>query len=297
MIRAWVLAMMMVGAGAQGAELYGVTGDGGTSPETLYRIDKTTGAMTFVMNLGAGGNGESIAYHPQDGYLYHASGSAPGDRYWEAIGVSVPMIVASGQLSGAPDEGAESEITAFTWHAGSKLHVATTHATTFLSVTSAGVATVVGPPVGQGPSGTVKGLVYFQGQYSGPVYTTLMGCAAFLPRVYFMEATGRVEDTHLLKLGGVDSGGCNGLAIDPATGVAYVVIRPADNSGRYLATFTPSTAASCCDATPIALLSDKVASVAFVPEPGRTTMLAAGALVLLTMRYGRAWRPRRCWHG
>ena len=141
MIRAWVLAMMMVGAGAQGAELYGVTGDGGTSPETLYRIDKTTGAMTFVMNLGAGGNGESIAYRPQDGYLYHASGSAPGDRYWEAIGVSVPMIVASGQLSGAPDEGAESEITAFTWHAGSKLHVATTHATTFLSVTSAGVAT------------------------------------------------------------------------------------------------------------------------------------------------------------
>jgi hypothetical protein len=44
--------------------LYGVTGDGGTTPETLYTIDKATGATTLVIALGNGLDGESIAAVP-----------------------------------------------------------------------------------------------------------------------------------------------------------------------------------------------------------------------------------------
>ena len=41
--------------------LYGVTGDGGANSETLYTINKTTGATTLVLHLGNGSDGEAIA--------------------------------------------------------------------------------------------------------------------------------------------------------------------------------------------------------------------------------------------
>ncbi len=56
-------------------QMYGVTGDGGTVPETLYRIDKTTAATTLALALGNGTNGEVIAFQPKDGLIYHVSGS------------------------------------------------------------------------------------------------------------------------------------------------------------------------------------------------------------------------------
>src|SRR5262247_3267895 len=103
-----LVLVSMFSTSVWGADLYGVTGDGATTPETLYRIDKTNGAMTFVLALGNGANGEAIGFRPQDGYLYHASGSAVLDRFWEAIDTSVPSVVASGPVTGAPDEGSES---------------------------------------------------------------------------------------------------------------------------------------------------------------------------------------------
>jgi hypothetical protein len=47
-----------------GGTLYGVTGDGATTPETLYTIDKATAATTLVIALGNGLDGESIAAVP-----------------------------------------------------------------------------------------------------------------------------------------------------------------------------------------------------------------------------------------
>ena len=57
--------------------LYGVTGDGADTPESLFTIDITTAATTLVLALGNGSDGEEIA---SDGILLlHASGSFDGD--------------------------------------------------------------------------------------------------------------------------------------------------------------------------------------------------------------------------
>ncbi|UCC47733.1 MAG: Ig-like domain-containing protein [Gemmatimonadota bacterium] len=44
--------------------LIAVVGDGGTSPETLWSVDKSTGLMTFIIALGNGDNGEAITRIP-----------------------------------------------------------------------------------------------------------------------------------------------------------------------------------------------------------------------------------------
>jgi hypothetical protein len=54
--------------------LYAVTGDGAGVPETLYTLDTATALPSFVMTLGAGNDGETLGYNPDDGFLYHASG-------------------------------------------------------------------------------------------------------------------------------------------------------------------------------------------------------------------------------
>lgn len=55
--------------------LYGVTNDGGGNAEVLWTISKTTGAATPYCALGHGESGEAIALNPEDGLLYHSSGS------------------------------------------------------------------------------------------------------------------------------------------------------------------------------------------------------------------------------
>ncbi|MGH9580093.1 MAG: hypothetical protein ACRD2R_03790 [Terriglobales bacterium] len=55
--------------------LYGVTGDGSASlPETLFTLNKATGAATLVVALGNGDDGEAIGFNPADGLIYHESG-------------------------------------------------------------------------------------------------------------------------------------------------------------------------------------------------------------------------------
>lgn len=54
--------------------LYAVTGDGASTSETLYTVNQSTGAMTFVQSLGNGSDGEVIAYCPDNGKMYHWSG-------------------------------------------------------------------------------------------------------------------------------------------------------------------------------------------------------------------------------
>lgn len=54
--------------------LYGVTGDGANTPETLYTLDLSSANPTLVVALGNGDDGESIAFNPDDGFMYHWSG-------------------------------------------------------------------------------------------------------------------------------------------------------------------------------------------------------------------------------
>lgn len=54
--------------------MFGVTGEGAFSPESLFEIDITSGATTFIRALGNGSGGESIGYCPLNGRIYHRSG-------------------------------------------------------------------------------------------------------------------------------------------------------------------------------------------------------------------------------
>lgn len=54
--------------------LYAVTGDGAGVPETLYTLDTSTAVPTAVLTLGNGNDGETLAFDPDNGLLYHASG-------------------------------------------------------------------------------------------------------------------------------------------------------------------------------------------------------------------------------
>ncbi|MEZ4362381.1 MAG: EGF domain-containing protein [Kofleriaceae bacterium] len=73
-----------------GGQLFGVTGDGATNRETLYRLDPTTGDATLVRALGTGADGEVIQWNPDDGKLYHWSG---GTSSFEAITMAEPYEV------------------------------------------------------------------------------------------------------------------------------------------------------------------------------------------------------------
>jgi hypothetical protein len=67
--------------------LYGVTGDGAASPETLFTLSTINAARTALRTLGRGGPGEALAFNPDDGLLYHASGNASAldDGIFETI--------------------------------------------------------------------------------------------------------------------------------------------------------------------------------------------------------------------
>lgn len=72
-------------------QLFGVTGNGsGPMPETLYSLDKATGEATLLRFLGAGADGEVIAFNPEDGLLYHWSG---GTSFFEAITMTDPYEI------------------------------------------------------------------------------------------------------------------------------------------------------------------------------------------------------------
>jgi len=70
--------------------LYGVTGDGGATPETLFTINILNGSPTFVTALGNGDDGEVLAFNPIDELIYHGSGNGapynnPTGQIFEAI--------------------------------------------------------------------------------------------------------------------------------------------------------------------------------------------------------------------
>jgi len=71
--------------------LYGVTGDGASTPETLFTLDKTNATPTFFMSLGNGNDGEAIGFNPSDGYMYHASGLY-SDPIFEYIDLNTKTI-------------------------------------------------------------------------------------------------------------------------------------------------------------------------------------------------------------
>ena len=73
--------------------LYGVTGDGGVVPETLYTLSLVDASSSEVIDLGNGTDGETLAFNPLDALLYHASG------------IGMPNQSASGEIFETIDPG------------------------------------------------------------------------------------------------------------------------------------------------------------------------------------------------
>ena len=74
---------------ASDGTLYAVTGDGGGVPESLFILSTVNGSPSLVRELGAGSDGETLAFNPDDGFLYHASGigtpNHPNGEQFETI--------------------------------------------------------------------------------------------------------------------------------------------------------------------------------------------------------------------
>lgn len=79
-------------------QLFGVTGDGASVPETMYLIDKNNGTKTFAKTLGAGFDGEVISYNFIDDHFYHWSGN--GTVVFEKIHSYAPYPVTNIPITG-----------------------------------------------------------------------------------------------------------------------------------------------------------------------------------------------------
>jgi len=74
--------------------LFGVTGDGAATSESLFTIDTGIASSTLVTALGNGNDGEVIGFNPLDGLLYHASGLGAQnvDEIFESIDPVGPTV-------------------------------------------------------------------------------------------------------------------------------------------------------------------------------------------------------------
>ncbi len=84
----------------ESGNLFGVTGDGATTSESLFSINKATAATSLLTGLGNGSDGESIAVNLDDGLLYHASGLGGGSQVFETVGPSPGFAVTDVPFSG-----------------------------------------------------------------------------------------------------------------------------------------------------------------------------------------------------
>jgi len=59
---------------ASNGTLYAIEGDGGGVPEALFTLNTSDASSALFQQLSAGSDGETIAFDPDDGRLYHGSG-------------------------------------------------------------------------------------------------------------------------------------------------------------------------------------------------------------------------------
>ena len=79
-------------------QLFAVTGDGATVPETLYLINKANASKVVARALGNGADGEVIAYHPPSDSFFHWSGN--GFIVFERIQATPPFTVTNVPIAG-----------------------------------------------------------------------------------------------------------------------------------------------------------------------------------------------------
>jgi hypothetical protein len=248
---------------AQTHPLIGITGDGASIPESLFLLGQTNASAMFVMTLGNGAAGETIAYNFDDDLLYHASGGTIGDQFWESVDVLGKTIVSSGQFTG-PDV-VNSENTAMVYDPATGRFLVSDLFQDFFDTTPAGAATLIG-----GVPDVLKGLAFSGG--------SLYGAANPTNTLYKLNpADGTLISSVAVTLGGNPVTGMNGLATHPVTGALWGIFRVGSSPGvRHLGTVDPTTGV----VTPVGILQQNYAGIAFLPEPSPILALGAGTLAV-----------------
>ena len=258
------------------AALLGVTGDGGNMPETLFSIDQTTGLSTQLITLGNGADGEALAFNPNDGLLYHASGISDGDEFFETINPNT-LAIGPNLSSGTYGPDPASELFALAWYAPIGAFLGSDISSTLYSITPSGQFTAIGTNTA---GSDYRGLAI--------VGSRVFGLNPFAAELFEIDPlTGEIINTIATTVDGVSRSG-NGLATDPLTGTVYAIFKDptsTSNRDRVLATLDINTG----QATSVGAVANGLAAITFtgaaaVPLPGSLILLAIGVLALRSRR-------------
>ncbi len=240
------------------ATLYAVSGDGGNPAESLYTVDTTNAALTFVQTLGNGDDGEIITYHPPSGLIYHWSGRSSTMETVNPISHVVTPVV-----SGGPEE-----ILAAVWDAAAG-HFLVESNDALYSVTTSGVYTFIGeiPNVSGIDLADIRGLAFVGSTLYAIEHIDSFDDDGELDLLTFDKTTAAVLSHVNITLSGFALNGSSfGLVADGSIGKLYAGVGV--GSTRRLVTIDPTTAV----ATDIGLFSNKISSLATDAVPITTAI-------------------------
>jgi len=245
--------------------LYGVTSDdvSGTQ-DTIFTINKSTAVATVFMSVPAEGFGvgDTLAFNPDDGLLYHWTGS--DTAYFSAINLTTKQATAI-TLSGNRPSGVGA--TALVYDPDRQAFVGfrqddlgSTSSMEYFTITPSGVQASL-TTAAEGVSGLAifdtAVLPAVQAPGAEPVLYSVDVAGPYISSVN--PSTGLDTGTTGITLANQVVSGSNGFAVDPTDGTFYAVLRYAGVNSRFLATINPVTGV----ATQIGSIGGGIAAIAF----------------------------------
>jgi hypothetical protein len=235
------------------AELYGVTGRGGTPSATLHLINQTDASVTPILPLNDNNGGQVIAYNPDDGCIYHWTGYPQDNALMERIDLET-LTVTNIPLSGFET----SEIYGATYDMVTREFLLTDINFNFVSVTPDGLRTSLGST-----ASWVRGLTFY-GE------TLLGGRNSLVPVDELWEidpSNGDFLSTTSVTIPGYTMASFAAMATNPDTGElwAVVLVTELPKKTRLLVKLDPQTGV----ATLVGVLPELsgFSSIVFVPDP------------------------------